>query len=100
MKTESFAYILSFFFVIIAIVFALSYTGIKESKDHYYIVTIEEGDSLWSIADKFQEQANLSTWEFITWVQEKNNLYTEVIKPGDEVMIPVKKDLNNLASKE
>lgn len=100
MKTDTAAYILSFFFVTIAIILALSYTGIEENLDHYHSVTIKEGDSLWSIAEQFQGETHLSKQEFINWVQEKNNLYTEIIMPGDEVIIPVVKDLNNLASKE
>lgn len=31
--------------------------------------------------------------EFVQWVEEKNNLQTLVVKPGDKVVIPVEKNM-------
>ncbi|PLR69851.1 LysM peptidoglycan-binding domain-containing protein [Metabacillus idriensis] len=104
MLKESFSYLLSFFIVVIVAVFALSYTGEKDSMENFVHVEINEGDSIWSIADQFKEHHNLSKAEFVEWVQEKNGMQTAIIKPGDTVFIPIDKnayyDMNQLASKK
>lgn len=104
MLKESFSYLLSFFIVVIVAVFALSYTGEKESLENYVDVEINEGDSIWTIADQYKEHHNLSKAEFVEWVQEKNGLQTAIIKAGDTVFIPIDKneyyDMNQLASKK
>jgi cell division protein YceG involved in septum cleavage len=104
MLKESFSYLLSFFIVVIVAVFALSYTGEKDRMDHYVNIEVTEGDSIWSIADQFKEHHNLSKSDFVEWVQEKNGMETAVIKPGEQVFIPIEKtayyEVNQIASKK
>ncbi|MBZ5750537.1 cell division suppressor protein YneA [Metabacillus rhizolycopersici] len=92
MKKETMFYILSFFFVFLAVAGAITYTGNHEDLEKFHQVKIEDGDSLWSIADRFYEKTDISKQEFVTWVQEKNELQTSIIKPGDFVFVPVKKE--------
>lgn len=92
MKRESLAYILAFFVVLLAITVGITYTNTTDSLENYHQVEIKEGDSLWTIADQFQESKNISKQEFVKWVQEKNNLYSTTIKPGDIVFVPIQKE--------
>lgn len=59
------------------------------SDDQYITVTIEEGQSLWEIAQTFKDEHNLSEKQFVSWVEKENGINGEVIHPGDEIMIPV-----------
>jgi hypothetical protein len=81
LKKETMFYILSFFFVFLAVAGAITYTGNHEDLEKFHQVKIEDGDSLWSIADRFYEKTDISKQEFVTWVQEKNELQTSIIKP-------------------
>lgn len=60
----------------------------------YQEVTVKEGDSLWAIAQELSEDHNLSTMEVVEWVSEKNNLATDVIQPGESLIIPVEKAIH------
>lgn len=91
LKKESIIYILSFIAVLLAITGAISYTNQNENLENFYIVEIAEGDSLWSIADKFHTNANISKQDFVKWVQDKNELHSSIIKPGDLVFVPLEK---------
>jgi hypothetical protein len=59
------------------------------SDDAYITVTIEEGQSLWEIAQAYAGEHNLSESQFVSWVEKENGIEGEVIYPGDEIMIPV-----------
>ena len=59
------------------------------SDDKYITVTIEEGQSLWEIAQTFKDEHNLSERQFVSWVEKENGIEGEVIYPGDEILIPV-----------
>ncbi|APH05143.1 cell division suppressor protein YneA [Bacillus weihaiensis] len=102
MKKESIAYIFTFFLVLLAITFVVSYTDKAESLDNFQQVTIENGDSLWEIAERFQDKSNISRQDFVKWVQDNNNLHSTLVKPGDIVFVPIEKkhnvQLNQLAS--
>ena len=50
-------------------------------------VTVRCGDSLWSIGKENQYSGNLMN--FICEVKEINNLDTDIIAPGDELVIPL-----------
>lgn len=62
--------------------------------DAYHEVTVQEGDSLWTIAEELSEDHNMSTKDLVEWVSEKNNLASDIIKPGDSLIIPVEKSLH------
>ncbi|WP_456271441.1 cell division suppressor protein YneA [Bacillus sp. AK031] len=62
-----------------------------ESTISYQKVTVQEGDSLWTISQELSEEHDLSTKEVMEWVSEKNNLATDIIRPGDSLIIPAEK---------
>jgi cell division protein YceG involved in septum cleavage len=59
------------------------------NEEAYITVTIEEGQSLWKIAESFASEHNLSEHEFVSWVEKKNGIAGEMVFPGDELVIPV-----------
>ncbi|WP_210367454.1 LysM peptidoglycan-binding domain-containing protein [Bacillus sp. REN3] len=76
--------------IAVSLIFSLvAKVHLNSSDDSYITVTIEEGQSLWEIADIFSEEHNLSESEFVRWVQKENGIMDEKIYPGDELVIPV-----------
>lgn len=67
---------------------------LNNTDDAYITVTIEEGQSLWQIAENYAHVHNLSENDFISWVEKENGILGETIYPGDELVIPVTVDRN------
>lgn len=63
--------------------------------DDYLKVTITEGDSLWEIAEQFSDQHSLSNKEFVTWIKKHNEIDEDQIFPGEEIIIPVSKEISS-----
>ncbi|MFE8699183.1 LysM peptidoglycan-binding domain-containing protein [Cytobacillus sp. FJAT-54145] len=61
----------------------------KELKDEFVEITVEEGDSLWSISKEFSSYHELSPGEFINWVKQNNQLSGSHLYVGEKIMIPV-----------
>lgn len=64
----------------------------KADPINYVQITVNEGDTLWQIAEEFSDKHKLSANEFITWVEQNNGISGGRIFPGDELVIPVLKD--------
>jgi LysM repeat protein len=64
-----------------------------ETTESYQKVIVQEGDSLWTISQELTDENGLSTKEVMEWVSEKNNLATDIIMPGDSLIIPTKNSL-------
>lgn len=84
-KTIIHIFLFSFIFIGI-----ISFSIVVEAKvnnpTNHKIITVESGDSLWSIYKK--EEVNMSQEDFINWVMKKNNLQQSTIYPGQEIIIP------------
>lgn len=63
---------------------------LDEPDKEYIHITVNTNDSLWEIAEQYQEEHQLSTSAFIAWVQSENGLSGDKIYPGDVIAIPVK----------
>ena len=72
-----------------SLIFSLVAKAHLNNDDAYITVTIEEGQSLWEIAETFAHDHNLSEHEFVSWVVKENGIVGEMIYPGDEIVIPV-----------
>lgn len=59
------------------------------SEPSYETVTVSKGDTLWTIAEKFEGEYSMSREEFIKWVGEENNLISFSIEPGMSLVLPV-----------
>lgn len=61
-------------------------------------ITIKEGDTLWTLADRYK--GNLTKEDWIRMVAVENNLDGEHIIAGETLMIPVPKDAIYIAINE
>ncbi|MCM3572598.1 LysM peptidoglycan-binding domain-containing protein [Mesobacillus subterraneus] len=73
----------------VSLIFSIVAKAQLNNEDAYITVTIEEGQSLWEIAESFASEHNLTENEFISWVEKENGIIGERIVPGDELVIPV-----------
>jgi hypothetical protein len=73
----------------VSLIFSIVAKAQLNNEDAYITVTIEEGQSLWEIAETFASEHNLSESEFVSWVEKENGIIGETIMPGDELVIPV-----------
>lgn len=62
--------------------------GIEENEE-FMKITVNEGDSLWRIAEDYSTEHSLSTKDFVKWVETNNAIPGGRIFPGDELVIPV-----------
>lgn len=85
-QNHSNAIILTSFCLIFTIIFlAINNT----SSEQYMRVTVSEGDSLWTIAERYAAEHSLSNHEFIKWVVDENDIIGDTIHPGEQLIIPV-----------
>ncbi|MDA7027898.1 cell division suppressor protein YneA [Bacillus sp. CLL-7-23] len=91
MKNESLIFVVLFTVVISFSILFLSFaTKIEESKQ-YVKIEVQEGDTLWELADCIEGLRGTDREKFVEWVADHNNLSTSVIKPGDVLILPVTK---------
>lgn len=81
---------------ILSVFFSLSLDN--DSTNEYQSVLINEGDTLWSIANQYEDDS-LTKVEFINWIEEYNEVRADRLQPGQTIVIPVKRELvQNIAS--
>jgi gas vesicle protein len=69
------------------LVFASISGGSKEMKG--IEVVVEEGDTLWNIADRYNEQADMSIRELLFYIQKTNELKGAIVHPGERIIVPM-----------
>jgi cell division protein YceG involved in septum cleavage len=58
------------------------------SREKYYTsVLIEEGDSLWSIAEKYKPDESISVKKYIKDLKRMNNMESDIIHSGNYLTI-------------
>jgi cell division protein YceG involved in septum cleavage len=83
----------SYILVLSLLVLFISFTillKLDTNGDQYQQITVEKGDTLWTIADKYSDHYTMSKEDFIDWVGTENNLVSYQIKAGDSLTVPVK----------
>lgn len=71
------------------LVFASIGTGDKENTPSGIEVVVEPGDTLWNIADQYNEQAGMSVNELLFYIKKENQLQSAIVQSGDRIIIPV-----------
>ncbi|AHI55800.1 cell division suppressor protein YneA [Listeria ivanovii] len=56
---------------------------------NYSEVNVDEGDSLWALADQYAGKSDMAKADFVSWVEKENNLTDGHVKAGESVVIPV-----------
>lgn len=91
MKKESLIFVSLFTAMISCCILFVSFAGKIEERKQYVKIEVQEGDTLWELADRIKGGKTADKHKFIEWVADKNNLPTSVIKPGDVLILPVAK---------
>ena len=79
--------------------------NVSASQDSYMTITVTEGESLWTISEKYEDEHGLSKGQFVKWVETHNGISGDYIFVGEDLIIPIKMNSNesievqNLASK-
>mgnify|MGYP002732858877 CR=1 FL=1 len=80
----------------------VAYLYITDEKiEKYEHITIEQGDTLWSLAEQYR--GKMSTQDWIAFVKKENHLFNQVLITGETILIPIAKDsvyIANLSLKE
>lgn len=86
-KKYSFAIILVVLSILASLILVLTNGDTVEEK--YISVTINEGETLWDLCKDYADKHSLSEAEFVSWVEETNDINGNVLLVGDEIYIPV-----------
>ncbi len=90
----SYSYSILLFIGVFLFITTIVVTNIEEPKDDYQQITVEKGDTVWDMAERFDTSV-MSQTEFVSWVQEHNDLHINQLKEGQTIVIPVKKTIEN-----
>ncbi|MBP2240231.1 LysM repeat protein [Cytobacillus eiseniae] len=83
--------------------FILFFQNNGAGKENLMKITVNNGDSLWQIAEEYADEHSISPKQFVQWVQKTNEITGDRIYPGDELIIPIKitnANVTELASSE
>ncbi|MBT2575176.1 cell division suppressor protein YneA [Bacillus sp. ISL-51] len=92
MAKESIIFVGLFTAILGAAILLVSCAGSDQGLSQYVKIKVQDGDTLWSLADHVAEKKKINKEDFIEWVTENNHLQTADIKPGDELILPLKKE--------
>lgn len=89
-----------FFYMLSELVFASEAQGSASSPDQRIVsvqtvtpetqeVTVRDGDSLWKLATRYQDETNMDVNQLIQEIKVLNQLESPIIYPGQTLLIPM-----------
>lgn len=78
--------------------FIVAYIYITDDKTTYEQITVQQGDTLWSLAERYK--GNMTTEQWIQKVKSQNNIEGEHIIAGGKITIPIPQDAIYIAINE
>lgn len=60
----------------------------RASQKYFTCITVEEGDTLWDIAEEYKTEEYSSTQEYVDELLSINNLNTATIVTGTNLLVP------------
>lgn len=90
--------------VILSIVasFILSFRSGESVEEKYMNITINEGQTVWDLCSEYANKHSLTEAEFVSWVEEMNDINGNKVRAGEKIYIPVEledAEITELASK-
>lgn len=68
----------------------------KEENVYYKTIQVEEGDTLWTLADQYMGSNSFDRQQYIDEVKEMNHLTDDTIESGAYLMIPYVETVSEL----
>ena len=68
----------------------------KEENVYYKTIQVEEGDTLWTLADQYMGSNSFDRQQYIDEVKEMNHLTDDTIESGSYLMIPYVETVSEL----
>ena len=90
-RNYSYSIILVFLSLVASIIIKTNLTS--TDTDQYMTITIQDGESLWEISQKYEEQHGLSKEEFFKWVEKHNGVSRDYIVAGKDLVLPIENEL-------
>ncbi|HZG82015.1 MAG TPA: LysM peptidoglycan-binding domain-containing protein [Brevibacillus sp.] len=89
-----------FFYMLSELVFASEAQGSASSPDQRIVsvqtvapqifeVTVREGDSLWKLATRYQDETSMDVKQLVQEIKALNQLESPIIYPGQNLLIPM-----------
>jgi hypothetical protein len=91
-------YILFFILLIGSALVVTSILGDNNYSEEFVTVTINKGDTLWGINENSKEYHGYTFVEFVDWVEDVNDINTNQLKPGDQIIVPIKNTEKQISS--
>ncbi|MBS4194086.1 cell division suppressor protein YneA [Lederbergia citri] len=83
---KKYSYAILFFIITILMGFYILFSGTEKNHTDL-VITVQKGDTLWSISQKNSERFGMSTTDFMKLLEKENQLKTTSIKSGDLLVI-------------
>ena len=71
-------------------------SSVKEENVYYKTIQVEEGDTLWTLADQYIGNSSFDRQQYIDEVKEMNHLADDTIESGAYLMIPYVETVSEL----
>lgn len=71
MSKESIIFVGLFTVILSVVILLLSYTSSDQELNQYVKIKVQQGDTLWSLADQVADSKKINKSDFIEWVAEK-----------------------------
>lgn len=84
-------YPILFFFMVVLTFFVVAHEIQNTDNQKYMTIEVRQGDTLWEIAEKYENRHHYSRKAFIRWVEKVNGLHAPELRAGTELVIPVVK---------
>jgi hypothetical protein len=78
--------------VLISCLMSLWVHHLNNVKNDYLKLSISKGDTVWDIAEAYNGNPKLDNSDFVRKIERINQIDADNIKPGQKIIIPVKKN--------
>lgn len=92
---DTYSYTIIFIAGLFILSLSMIFNNFDTPEDSYKQITAKQGDTIWDMAERFGS-TGMSKEEFVSWVQDKNDLQVNQLRAGQTVIIPVENNSDGL----